>query len=161
MSWSNMTSLIPKWDFKWVWCQNLELTKLKKKNRRKLSKAHPSSGPRPVFSDLKSLGSVSFWNLKSRYYRPYFEKLYLIICRCDSVIGNINGDHLAVYEIDKYWKLAANVSPKRKKLQNEVMTLLTCLSLRAFLSSSCTFSCWPVWIIRKWANISKCGKNCP
>ena len=115
-----------------------------KKNRRKLSKAHPSSGPRPVFSDLKSLGSVSFWNLKSRYYRPYFEKLYLIICRCDSVIGNINRDHLAVYEIDKYWKLAANISPKRKKLQNEVMTLLTCLSLRAFLSSSCTFSCWPV-----------------
>ena len=75
--------------------------------------------------------------------------LYLIICRCDRVIGNINRDHLAGDEIDKYWKLAANVSPKRKKLQNEVMTLLTCLSLRAFLSSSCTFSCWPVCIIRK------------
>ena len=112
-----------------------------KKNRRKLSKAHPSSGPRPVFSDLKSLGSVSFWNLKSRYYRPYFEKLYLIICRCDSVIGNINRDHLAVDEVDKILETGhQNDEPPN-----------TCLSLRAFLSSSCTFSCWPVWkhIIRK------------
>ena len=100
-----------------------------KKNRRKLSKAHPSSGPRPVFSDLKSLGSVSFWNLKSRYYRPYFEKLYLIICRCDSVIGNINRDHLAVDEVDKILETGHQYLFPQEDLQDKMTSLLIPVSL--------------------------------
>ena len=39
--------------------------------------------------------------------------------------------------------------PPRRPPEHNDDSPNTCLSLRAFLSSSCTFSCWPVCIIRK------------